>query len=57
MVHIEYASIASRAMMASLWLENVAHQAISSPFVFVITKMEAPEDWDLTRISGHRLEE
>jgi len=44
-------------MMASLWLEHVAHQAISSSFVFVISQMESPKDWHLARISGHRLEE
>ena len=43
--------------MASLGFEYVAHEAVSSPFVFVVTKMEAPEYWHLSRISGHRLKE
>ena len=55
-IHVKYAPVARGTMMASLWLENVAHQAISSSLIFIITKMESPKHWDLSRISGHSLE-
>ena len=57
MVHVEHTSVAGRAMMASLWLENVTHQAVSSSFVFRIAQMEAPKDWHLARIRRHGLYE
>lgn len=56
MIHIEHTSVAGAAMMASLWFEYVTHQAVSFPFIFVITKMKAPEYRNLSWISGHRLE-
>lgn len=56
MIHIEDATVARRAVMASFWLEYVAHEAVAAPFVLVITEMEAPEDWDLPRIRRHSLE-
>ena len=55
-IHVKYAPVAGGTMMASLWLENVAHQAISSSLIFIITQMESPKHWDLSRISGHSLE-
>jgi len=43
--------------MASFWLEYVAHQTVSSSFVFVVTEMESPKDGDLPGICGHGLKE
>lgn len=57
MVHIEHASIAGRTMVTSFRFENIAHEAVSTSFIFGITQMEAPKHWDLTRIGGHCLEE
>ena len=57
MVHVQHTSVARRAMMASLWLENVTHQAVSSSLVFRIAQMEAPKDWYLARIRRHSLNE
>ena len=37
MVHVEHASIARRAVVATLWLEHVAHEAVATTLVFVIT--------------------
>jgi len=56
-VHIEHTSVAARAVMASLWLKDVAHQAISATLVLRVTQMEAPEDWNLPRICSHGLYE
>jgi len=56
-IHVKHTSIASRAMMASLWLEYVAHQTITPTLVLRITQMEAPKDWHLSRISSHSLDE
>ena len=57
MVHIKNTPIARRTMMASLWLENVTHQAVTTTLVLWITKMEAPKDWNLSWVSSHRLYE
>ena len=57
MVHIKHTTVAGRAVMAPLRLENVAHQTISSSFIFIVTKMETPEDRHLSWICCHRLEE
>jgi hypothetical protein len=57
MIHIENASVAGRAMMTSFRFKYVAHQAITSSFVFWITQVETPKDWYLAWISGHNLEE
>lgn len=57
MIHVEYTPITGRAVMASLGLEDVAHQAIAPSFVLVITQVEAPEDWDLPGVGYHCLKE
>lgn len=57
MIHVQDASIACRAMMASFRFEHIAHQAIAASLILCITKMESPEHWNLTGISGHRLKE
>jgi hypothetical protein len=57
MVHVQYTSVASGAVMASLGLKYVAHQAIPPSFILRVTEVEAPEDRNLSRISEHRLEE
>jgi hypothetical protein len=57
MVHIEDTPIASRAVMAAFGLENVAHQTVTPSFVFRISEVKAPKDWDLPWISGHCLDE
>lgn len=57
MVHVEHASVASGAVMASLRLEDIAHEAVPPPFVFIVSQMEAPEHWNLSGISCHGLEE
>ena len=57
MVHVENAAIARGTMMATLGFEDVAHQAVTASFVLRVTKMEAPEDWNLTRIGCHTLNE
>jgi hypothetical protein len=44
-------------MMAALWFENVAHEAITTPFVFRISEVKTPEDGNLPRISCHSLDE
>jgi hypothetical protein len=56
-VHIQNASIAGGAVMASLRLENVAHETVSASLVLVIAEMEAPEHRNLAWIRCHRLEE
>ena len=56
-IHVQYASIARRAVMASLWLENVAHKAVASSFVLRVSQVESPEDGDLPRVCGHGLDE
>jgi hypothetical protein len=43
--------------MASLWLKDIAHQAVASAFVFRITQMETPKYRYLSRISSHSLDE
>ena len=57
MVHIKNTPIARRTVMASLWLENVTHQAITATLILWVTKMEAPKDWNLSWVSSHRLYE
>ena len=57
MIHVEYASVARRAMMASLRLEHIAHKTVTTSFVLVVAKMEAPEYGHLPRISRHCLKE
>ena len=57
MVHVQYTSVASGAVMASLGLKDVSHQAIPPSFILRVTEVEAPEDRNLSRISEHRLEE
>jgi hypothetical protein len=57
MIHVKHASITGRAVMAPLRLKYIAHQAISSSLVFVITEMEAPKNRNLARIGGHGLKE
>jgi len=57
MVHVKNAPVAGRAMMAALWLENIAHQAVTTSFVLRVTEMEAPKDWHLSGICRHRLHE
>jgi len=44
-------------MMATLWLENVAHEAVTASFVLWVTEMEAPEDRYLAWICCHALNE
>ena len=43
--------------MAAFRLEDVAHQAVTSTLVLRVTKMEAPEHWNLAWIGSHRLDE
>ena len=57
MIHVKYTSIANRTMMASFRFENVTHKAITTTFLFRITKMEAPKNWNLSRIGCHCLYE
>ena len=57
MIHIQDTTITCRAMMAALRFKNVAHETISSPFILIITQMEAPEDRYLPWIGCHWLEE
>jgi len=42
-------------MMATIWLKNVANQAVSPSLAFIISQMETPECWDLTRVAIHGL--
>ena len=57
MVHVEDAAIARGAMMASLRLEDVAHEAIAATLVLWVTIVLAPEDGHLARICRHALNE
>jgi hypothetical protein len=56
-VHVEHAPVARATVVASFWLEYVAHQAVSLPLVFIVTEMKAPKDRHLARISCHCLNE
>ena len=56
-IHVEYASSTAWAMMASLWLEYVAHQAVATTLTLCISQVETPEYRHLPRISKHWLEE
>ena len=42
-------------MVASLWLEDVAHQTVAATLDLRVSQVEAPEDRYLARISEHRL--
>jgi len=53
MVHVENASVASGAVMASLWFENIAHQAVTTSLILIVSQMEAPEHGHLPGISSH----
>ena len=57
MVHVQNASVATGAMMASFRFEDVAHEAISTPLILRIAKMKAPEHWNLAWIGSHCLDE
>lgn len=57
MVHVEDAAVARRAVMAPFWLKDVAHEAVASALVLRVTQVEAPEDWNLSRVRRHRLNE
>tara|TARA_B110000977_G_C10740946_1_gene362995 strand:- start:294 stop:536 length:243 start_codon:yes stop_codon:yes gene_type:complete len=57
MVHVKHASVTCRTMMTALWLEHVAHEAVTPSLVLIVTKMESPKDWDLSWVGCHRLEE
>ena len=52
-IHVEDTPVAATAVMAPLWLENIAHEAITASFVLRVAQMEAPEDGHLPRVSGH----
>jgi len=54
-VHVQHATVACRAVMAPLWFEDIAHQAIPPSLVLRVSQVEAPEHRDLPRISGHCL--
>jgi hypothetical protein len=41
MIHVENAPVADAAMVASVWLPNIAHFTISTPFG-IISHVEAP---------------
>ena len=56
-VHVEHASVARRTVMATLWLEHIAHEAVATSLVFVVTQVETPKYWHLAWVSRHRLEE
>ena len=55
-VHVEHAPVASRAMVTSFGLKDVAHQTVPASFVFWVAQMEAPEYGNLARVCGHGLE-
>ena len=57
MVHVEDAAIAARAVMATLRLEYVAHQAVSAPFVLRVAQVKSPENGHLAGVGGHGLDE
>jgi len=57
MVHVEHTSVAGRAVMAALRLKYVAHEAIAATFVLRVSQVKAPEDWHLTWVSCHCLDE
>ena len=43
--------------MASLWFENIAHQAVTTSLILIVSQMESPEDRYLSWVGGHGLEE
>jgi hypothetical protein len=42
-------------MMASFRLKNVAHEAVTTAFLFGVTQVKAPKHWNLTWVSCHSL--
>ena len=56
-IHVENTTITNRAMMASLWFENVTHETVTTTFLFWVAQVEAPKHWHLTWVSGHGLYE
>ena len=57
MIHVKYTSVASRTVMASFRLEHIAHEAVTTTLVLIVSQVEAPENRDLSRIRRHRLKE
>jgi len=57
MIHVEHASVASRAVMTSFRFKDMANQTISSPFMVWVIQEKAPEERNLTRIADDSLEE
>lgn len=55
-VHIKDTSIAGWAMMTSLRLKNIAHEAVAPPLIFIVAQVETPKHWHLARIRRHGLE-
>jgi len=51
-VHVEDAAVALRAMVAALWLEHVAHEAVAPSFVLRIAVVEALKSKKLTQKGG-----
>jgi len=50
MVHILHAPVASRAVVASLRLENVTDLTVASSFLLWVVEIETPEDRGLSRV-------
>ena len=57
MVHIEHAAIANGAVVATLRLEDVAHEAVAAAFLLWIAQMETPEHGYLSGVRSHCLDE
>lgn len=57
MVHVQHTPVASRAVMASLRLEYIAHQAVPPSFILRVSQVEAPEYRHLSWVCEHGLEE
>ena len=53
MIHVQYAPVACRAVVTSVWLKHIADQAVPSPLALVISEVEAPERRYLTWITVH----
>lgn len=56
-VHVEDASVARGAMVASVRLEHVADETVAAALGLVVAKVEAPEGRHLARITVHGLKE
>ena len=66
MVHIQHTPVTGATMMATLWFEYIAHQAVSAALILRIPQVETlnsldllniyPKNWNLTRVRGHSLE-